>query len=351
MVKAGLVRGLYAMLAFPLVFSLWGCRKSGVTEAAGQSVEKETQEKTESREESLPEQSAETTAGFKTWETSAAESQPPVPAESGAEASDMPKQIPETLSEGADIRVISFNILVEGSGISLDGRAEGAIETILKYRPDVIGLQEVDKGWYDRLQPGIGDTYEFLYTDNTQGGINRTTAAYNAETVTPVDDGVVIYSQGASPNDRVMTWGVFETVADQRRFAVINTHWDTNRLADNRFVQAEEMGKKVLEIREKYQCPVICTGDFNTNRMSGEFKKFLELSQTADAQANVEEQINGEYRSQHTLWEMPDRGKTSIDHITYTEDIKPVVFAVLAEKEILGVSDHCPLLIDLAWKE
>ena len=120
--------------------------------------------------------------------------------------------------------MISFNILVEGSGVSLDGRAEGAIETILKYRPDVIGLQEVDKGWYDRLQPGIGDTYEFLYTDNTQGGINRTTVAYNTETVTPVDDGVVIYSQGASPNDRVMTWGVFETAADQRRFAVINTH-------------------------------------------------------------------------------------------------------------------------------
>ncbi len=28
-----------------------------------------------------------------------------------------------------------------------------------------------------------------------------------------------------------------------------------------------------------------------------------------------------------------------------------VVFTELAEKEILGASGHCPLLIDLAWKE
>ncbi len=255
------------------------------------------------------------------------------------------------LTDGADIRIMSFNILAARFGVSLDGRAEKAAAAIMAYRPDVVGLQEADEGWYDRLELLLGDTYEFLYKDNLQGGINLTTVIYNTETLSLVDSGVDIYTKGDSPIYRLMTWGVFETAESGRRFAVVDTHWDTNKHADYRFAQAEEMSSKVLALKEEYGCPVICTGDFNTNRLSGEFKQFLKQSRMKDAQANVENAMNGGYRSQHTICGMPDHGKTSIDHITYTDDADARFFMVILDPEVLDVSDHCPLITDFSLAE
>ena len=66
----------------------------------------------------------------------------------------------KTLTSGADIRVMSYNTLVDNDeanggwnwGQPLGNRAEKAAAAIEYYKPDVIGLQENNYNWHVALQ-------------------------------------------------------------------------------------------------------------------------------------------------------------------------------------------------------
>lgn len=89
-----------------------------------------------------------------------------------------------------------------------------------------------------------------------------TTMIYNKNTLNLVDSGRVKYSQGDGPQHRAITWAVFETKEDGKRFAAISTHFDLLRLKDTEkeydiiFSQAEELFAFIDELSEKYDCPV-----------------------------------------------------------------------------------------------
>ena len=66
------------------------------------------------------------------------------------------------LAEGADLRIMSFNILhPEWSRVPVKGRDEIVAEILRYYTPDVVALQEAGAQWHKTLKPILADTGEY----------------------------------------------------------------------------------------------------------------------------------------------------------------------------------------------
>ena len=259
------------------------------------------------------------------------------------------------LTEGADIRIMSYNILTElwNDKLPVEGRDEIVAATLLTYMPHVIGLQEVSAKWYERLVPMVKEHYTFVNEKTAEGKVNYSGMAYNPSKVKLITSGCELFSQGNSGNMRLMNWAVFETVSGGERFALINTHLDINRTDGSpknayRLVQAKEMGEKVLALQKEYSCPVIITGDYNCNRSTDEYKLFVETAKVKDAQWDASASVNNTYVTYHNVGVVSAAGDTSIDHITYTEGATALFYKNHIEPPICDASDHNPIMADFA---
>ena len=131
------------------------------------------------------------------------------------------------LAEGANLRVMSFNILCElyADNAGIEGRQLPVVAPIFTYMPDVLGMQEVSAAWYPELYPLFGDTYAILDQYDNRNYTNMSPLAYNTQTLTVLEHGAKGLKVGGNGH-RVMSWGYFERKSDGARFVVINTHWN-----------------------------------------------------------------------------------------------------------------------------
>ena len=102
------------------------------------------------------------------------------------------------LTKGADIRVMSYNILhpewCSGmSYVSIVGRDTNLKNLINYYKPDVVGLQEACHPWHyavDKYLVKDGD-YAFACASTSTKPYNMTTMIYNKKTVKLIEEYVV----------------------------------------------------------------------------------------------------------------------------------------------------------------
>lgn len=259
------------------------------------------------------------------------------------------------LAEGAEMRIMSFNVLCElwdSKAVDVESRMRIVTATLLTYSPEVVGLQEISDQCYQSLNPLFEGTYAFVDTKTERGKTNFSPLAYNVEKVTLLEHGVKTLSSGNNPSLRVISWGYFERKSDGERFFVANTHWDLTAMPESRTKQAIEMGDFMVAMKEKYDCPVISTGDYNTQSHQEQFQTYLDHSKLADAglTANV---INRNFKSTHTLFEdpVPTPDVLAIDHIFYSSDIEALYYNMLIDKTVIDASDHFPVYADIRFKK
>jgi len=261
------------------------------------------------------------------------------------------------LTEGADIRVMSFNILSEewaAEAKDIDARIPGVVGCISYYEPDVIGIQEVSVKWYGVLREYLGDTYEFVNTDanGTKNGC-YTGLAYKKATVKLIDKELTYYTVYNSKRLRVINMGLFETIKDGKRFIVTDTHFNANHKDattenKNRVQQATEFIAKIDEYRKKYNCPIVMTGDFNSKDGTDPYKKIM--SDTLISEAKYTAKTKGSiFLTYHNLGTMPGSAVESIDHIFYTGAITPLYYTTLIDQYLVVSSDHCPIYADFKF--
>lgn len=255
------------------------------------------------------------------------------------------------LAEGANMRVMSFNILCElwNSQAVIEGREIPVIAPIYTYQPDILGLQEVSDAWYDVLDPLFGDTYVIVDRKTTKNETNFSPLVYNAKTVTLLEHGVRSLAVGGN-GLRVLSWGYFERKSDGARFVAINTHWNAGSEAKDdadRLAQAKEMATFVNSMKTKYACPIITTGDYN-NRMSQEaLQAYISGCGIKDA-CTYAKVVNRSIKTTHTLFSESNRGAgEAIDHVFATEDIEILFYNVLIDKCLAPSSDHYPIYADI----
>ncbi len=260
----------------------------------------------------------------------------------------------QELTNGADIRIMSYNILASewSDGLTVASRQEAVIGAVRAYSPDVVGIQEVGKDWYKALIAQLGNDYVFVNTKvNGSTNDNYTSLAYNKNKVKLIHSEYITYTKRNSARIRLLNIGVFERLSDGKRFIVTNTHFNANHTtaeAENitRVAQATEMLAKIKNLIAKYDCPVFSTGDYNCPKGSDPYNVLFSEGIYKAARDDAAERGN-HVRSTHGVGSKPSSDPSgSIDHIFYTGNVSTLYFTTLISQPDLNVSDHCPIFAD-----
>ncbi len=257
----------------------------------------------------------------------------------------------QTLTSGADIRVMSYNTLVDNDenlggwswGQPIADRGDKAAAAINYYKPDVIGLQENNYKWHVALRKNLPD-YDYVNADvplsstlEAKESLGKkdwmcTTMMYNTKTLELVDRELYGYScnyWGCIQRMRYISMALFKVKATGEQFVFISTHLDAEKDAKGqkmRRQQATELAEAINYYKETYGCPVIATGDYNSGFNDEPISIIRE-------QAGMTSHSN-------------NRG--GIDYALYSEGVTSKYFTVVRDSDLAGASDHQPIFVDLA---
>lgn len=263
------------------------------------------------------------------------------------------KDIP--LTEGADIRVMTANILAEfqswGYSTPVPERAEIFAAVLEVWHPDIIGTQEVSDQWYVYLPKLVGDKYAFLHEKTPDGLVNYSSLMYDKTKYNVVDSGVRYFTTEGVGHIRLVTWAVFEPKAGGQRFILFNTHWcwDTEAHAHQ---QAYEESVLMKEVFAKYPYPYFCTADYNTKQLTTNYNYFLELTGAVDAKYAAKDAgcLFNVAGGCGDLGIPRGESGNSIDHIFMNPSNIPLKFATVVTNCTCDISDHSPKYVDVKLK-
>ena len=247
---------------------------------------------------------------------------------------------PQQLVEGADIRIISYNVLVAQEDFSwspwkIGTRPQLFADFVNYYQPDVVGLQECSALWHEGIRELLGDRYEFIFPDLEKEGDDQNCSLllYDKTKYNVLKTELYKYSVSNSIQMRHMAIALFESKADGRKFAVSSTHlnsgWEGSG-GDNtpqRTIQAGELVKKAQTWLSKNKCPFISTGDMNTT--------IDEVPYQTIATSNVIFDVD------------PEPLAGCVDHIFCSVEATCLYTAQVRDQAIRAASDHWPLIADI----
>lgn len=257
-----------------------------------------------------------------------------------------------TLIDGANARIMSFNILSEewDSAAVMDGRDYKVAATLTYYSPDVAGVQEVSEKWYQRLEALIGSEYEFVGKTIPSGQYNYTGLIYNKNKAKLIESGLTVYSVGNSPRLRLLNWGLFESKSNGERYIVCNTHYDANHTGDHthiRVQQATEMAELVNKLAADYGVPIFCCGDYNCDEQSLPFGTFMKATGFIDPKYKAQK-IDNPVKTYHKLGTgASTSAAVGIDHIACSPNANVLYYNTLIGDYWTNASDHLPIYIDI----
>ena len=217
-------------------------------------------------------------------------------------------------ANGADYRVMSYNILRDGDGWNWDALTEPKVGCARRveilcaivdgYQPDVIGFTERYDCWEEeaaltsRLQDyGYAVAQSEMPTDikNTywltaDRDYNRNLLAYNDEIFDFVSAETVAIQDFATMNYRSVTCLLLHDTVKDWDVAFFVTHWEAQdrdkphdeMLAEN----AEKMSAQIIGfLNGKGDIPAVAIGDFNAESSHGAYKKLLNHCAFSDVTA------------------------------------------------------------------
>lgn len=260
----------------------------------------------------------------------------------------------KALTSGADIRVMSYNTLVDNDeanggwswGKPLGNRAEKAAAAITYYQPDVIGLQENNYNWHVALRELLPD-YDYVNADVPQQqklekteSLGKkdwmcTTMMYNTKTLELVENELIGYSVnywGCIQRMRYISMAVFKVKATGEKFVFTSTHFDAESDSKGqkmRKKQATELADRLVHYKNTYGCPIISTGDYN----SGYSAEPLTIVRDTAAMDSYKDNRGG------------------IDYILYSQGVSCKYFTVVNDADLSGASDHHPIFADLSLQD
>ncbi|MBR6826451.1 MAG: hypothetical protein IKM59_07885, partial [Oscillospiraceae bacterium] len=249
----------------------------------------------------------------------------------------------------SDIRIMSANVLAEFPSWSGGTAPEATESRVLKLNkmleennPIAVGTQETSPGWYTAFELLDQNKWAWLTEPDAAGysyynfvpykGLALNCILYRKDLLTLYTSGVEAYTQRS--NGQCIVWGVFTVTATGKQFVLISTHWTPGADKSNeRLAQAEQLAKKVNELRHIYGDTVICTGDFNCNDTSQEYRRFLYNSNSVDSRPGATT------RGDHL---------NKIDHITATANGSFSYHTVCYEANgSYAISDHPFIVADI----
>ena len=266
------------------------------------------------------------------------------------------------LAEGADIRVMSWNVLspdwlhFDKSKAPMDNRHEKMAALVLDYMPDVIGLQESTSRWHKAFKPLLIDTGLYGITNRQSHADGFKYCAcpilYNPLTVQVVEEYLIDLDKHS--DCRVFAVTVFEKLSDGTRFVVTNTHpapWDEpENYARNWATMTEIAAEQLAKFAD---LPMIMIGDYNTYEQMAEFPALLETLAVKNAKYAAETMAQNV--STYIGWQgkMADYERPTpyvLDHILINDNLTVKLYDVVVDHEADQASDHLPIYADIDLK-
>ena len=287
----------------------------------------------------------------------------------------LPEADAAQLKGGANVRIMSFNVLAAEwascTNKSVNSRVKYFKATAERYQPDVIGVQEFNAEWYAAIKNNT-ISYKAVNASEPKLGseYNYSTVLYNPNKVELLEYGQVQYKNKDNEKTAKITWGYFKSKSSGKKFVVTSTHWSLED--DMSIKQAPELWAKVKELTEKYNVPVICTGDFNSNdadyitQTGGKSSlvkfyadsDYIEVKYNAKSVGLVCQTLHKGDGVTHTKGELGIKSfidikinqTNCVDHIMSPSDLIPTYYDTVVDEDALNASDHCPIYADFILK-
>ena len=171
------------------------------------------------------------------------------------------------------IGVMSFNLMAGSQSNPESKRIDAVVETILKYRPSVVGVQEATDTWISLLNQRLGDIYTIVGEGrNGDGSGEHSAILYLTEEFDCIESGTKWLSEtpdkkgsqfAESHYKRIMTYALLSRKSDSKQFLHVNTHLDYGSSDAEEAVKVAQMQVIFDEIRDFSPDFIIITGDFN----------------------------------------------------------------------------------------
>lgn len=254
------------------------------------------------------------------------------------------------------MRIMTSNIWGDYFCNPVDVRIDDIYGVYKKYDPDILGLQEITKRWYDSgLFERLAEDYFWVGTEIADS--NNFVPFCFKKSYKLKSKG---YEYLAETPDvtKGITWAVLEN-EDGKIIAFCNTHfwWRTGPEHDEiRVKNAYQLIRLMKHLRETYDCPVFAFGDMNTTILSDVFKAYSEegvvnlyaLTENRDNMSSHHgDPVRGGDGKYHGKKTENDKS-CSIDHIVALGDeFKVLQYRIIEEQPALDATDHSPVYVDI----
>jgi endonuclease/exonuclease/phosphatase family metal-dependent hydrolase len=267
---------------------------------------------------------------------------------------------PTGSAQALPVKVMTFNIrtAMGRDGDNVWANRKGMVaETIRRYAPDVMGLQEALEEQIEYLDEALPE-YRWLGVDrglNGGTGLSEATPIfYRFDELSPIESGTFWLS--GTPDEpspgrrgaRIVTWARFYHLATGRQLYVFNTHL-TLRQGRQQVESAEQITSRVASLPPG--TPVIVIGDFNATAGASETWDAATSGSLRDAWL-IANQRHGPAVT-YNGFAPPDEGANDrVDWILVGGPIEaPYVETVLYHEGSHYPSDHFPVFAELQIAE
>jgi endonuclease/exonuclease/phosphatase family metal-dependent hydrolase len=264
---------------------------------------------------------------------------------------------PLSIKFGTDkkIRVMSYNIRFDNPDDKQDTwqyRRQALVDkVVLKYRPDILGLQEALIHQYRFIQNNLKNSYYSVSIGREYDPVKKehfgehASIFYNTEKFSLLKSGTFWLSEtpekdGSKGWDaactRICTWALLQSTSGAQDVCLVaNTHWDHVGV-QARLNSAELMKRMLHQIAitsDPKPCAVIIMGDFNCEMSSQELQQLqasdtFKLLNTREALLSKPECILG---PEATFTGFDGSQSIRIDHIFVTEKLSVVQYHCIEE--------------------
>ncbi len=265
--------------------------------------------------------------------------------------------------ESVPLRIMSYNIRYDNPNDGIhrwDYRKNEVSKVLLKYSPDIIGIQEAEKHQLNFLDKALSHySWVGVGRDDGKEKGEYTAIFYNIHRIKVLEDSTIwlsptpkIPSKGWDADlNRTATWVKCKDRISGQVFAVINTHYDHQ--GEMARLNSSILIKKTLK-RFTNGLPFILTGDFNMEPDSGPFQLITELSappriyDTQDISFHEHQGPNGTFNG----FGYKDTSLRKIDYIFVGEGVKVLTHRHVSDRYgENAISDHFPVVVDLLFIE
>ena len=291
------------------------------------------------------------------------------------------------------IRIMTSNIWGDYFNNTTAGRDDKLYGVYQKYSPDVLGFQEVTKGWYDsKLFSKLSNAYYFVGMERFDSK-NFVPMAIKKEF--PLIASGYEYLENTPDVSKAITWCVIKQ--NERVLAFCNTHFWWMRgtegeeikkrkgvthftLEDHceiRSQNAAQLTRLMKYLAQRFSCPVFAFGDMNAVLEEGVFRvyeqegvqRLFDMTSQRDTvcslHGNPTWDENNNFHGVKATAEyiaglrrilcLPEQREgegylTSIDHIVcHGNSFRVAQYRIVEDQDALDATDHSPVYADVEF--